>query len=271
MKWMNTIRGIKIRSIGIRGMLVHCTRITKRAFNYFFIFTLLVLGSCSSSKKVYKIGVDPTWFPLEIANKEPYILAFSHELLQKIGHLKSCEFQRIAFSWDDLLDAVGKEQCQAILSSLEPYVFNKEKDQFSENFLNTGPVLVMRDTAKKSEVDHLYEKEIAVFSQNDEQILMQKYPDALPRTYDSLPMALVDLSTGAIDGVLMDYLRALSYVTDIYAGQLKIASMPLNHSGIKLVTTQGQQKHLVRLFNEGLKELKQSGEYEALLKKWKLG
>lgn len=255
----------------MRGVVLNVARAKKRAFGYFFVALLMLLGSCSSSNKVYKIGVDPSWFPLDVAGKEPYVLAFSHELLQKIGRLKQCEFQRIAFSWDDMLQAVDKGQCQGILSSLQPYVFNLEKYQFSEVFLSTGPVLVMRDNATKSEVDQLYEKEIAVLSQNDEQLLIQKYPDVLLRTYDSLPMALVDLSTGAIDGVLIDYLKALSYVTDMYAGQLKIASAPLNHEGLKLVTMQGQSKRLVHLFNAGLKELQNTGEYAALLKKWKLG
>ena len=230
-----------------------------------------MIGGCSSSRPVYKIGIDPTWFPLDVINKEPYILAFSTELLQKIAQIKRVEFQRVTISWDNLLEGLKMKRYESILSSLEPHGFNLDKYQFSENFLNTGPVLVMRETATKSEVDTLYEKEIAAFSQNDEQLLMQKYPDAIIRMYDSLQKALVDLVIGNLDGVLIGYLQAFSYVNDIYRGQLKISSNPLNNEGLKLVTIAKEQQKLVQLFNEGLNELKKTGEYDALLKKWKLG
>lgn len=255
----------------MKPVILNLKKITQQAVSMCLILLCALLSGCASTHKVYKIGVDPTWFPLDAMNKEPYILAFSNELLQKIAHLKKCEFQRIAFSWDDLLNAVNKEQCQGILSSLEPYVFNMEQYQFSYNFLNTGPVLVMRENATSSDVDHLHDKEIAVLSAGDEQLLMQKYPDVILRNYDSLQIALVDLSIGNIDGVLIEYLQALSYVTEIYAGQLKIASAPLSKQGLKLVTSAAENKQLITLFNEGLKELQQTGEYELLLKKWKLG
>jgi polar amino acid transport system substrate-binding protein len=243
----------------------------KQALSMCCACVLVILGSCSSSPKVYTIGVDPSWFPLDAANKEPYILAFSHELLQKIAHLKKCEIQRVAFSWDNLLEAVNRRQCQGILSSLQPHLFNLEKYHFSENFLNTGPVLVMQEEISKYEIEDLSEKAIAVLSQEDEQILAQNYPEVLVRNYDSLQEAFADLSAGTLDGVLIDYLQAVSYVTELYVGKLKIVSPPLNNEGLKLVVRDGDNKSLMNLFNEGLKELKQSGEYAALLKKWKLG
>lgn len=255
----------------MKEMLVSLKPKIKQALSICLACALVILGSCSSPPKVYTIGVDPSWFPLDAANKEPYILAFSHELLQKIAHLKKCEIQRIAFSWDNLLEAVNRRQCQGILSSLQPHVFNLGKYHFSENFLNTGPVLVMREGISKYETEDLNEKEIAVLSQEDEQILAQKYPEVLLRNYDSLQAAFADLSVGTLDGVLIDYLQAFSYVTELYAGKLKIVSSPLSNKGLKLVVSDGENKRLVNLFNEGLKELKQSGEYTALLKKWKLG
>lgn len=246
-------------------------RSISRGVYYLLALAFIVLGACSSSPQTYKIGIDPTWFPLDVINKEPYILAFSTELLQKIAHLKHVEFERVTVSWDNLLEGLKKRQYEGILSSLEPYGFNLEKYQFSENFLNTGPVLVMRENATKSEVDTLYEKEIAAFSQNDEQLLMQKYPDAIVRMYDSLQKALVDLSIGNLDAVLIGYLQAFSYVNDIYHEKLKIVSSPLNNEGLKLVTLAKDQQKFIQLFNEGLNELKKNGEYDELLSKWKLG
>ncbi len=241
-----------------------------RVLGCFSCLLLVYLGSCSSSsQKVYTIGVDPSWFPLDFMNKEPYVLAFTVELLQKISQEKHCHLERLMVNWDDLLNSLQTRKCEAICCSLEPQVFNLEKYSFSHNFLDTGPVLVALSNA--SDMGMFYEKEIGVFSQGEEQLLMQKYPEASLRMYDSLPKAFLDLIAGNIDALALEYLQAVTYINDLYSGQCKIVSEPLNQAGLKFVCLAKEQTHLIKLFNEGIKELKKNGMYEELLKKWKLG
>ena len=240
-----------------------------RALRYLSCLLLIYLGSCSSSSKIYKIGVDPSWFPLDFMNKEPYVFAFTVELLEKIAYEKHCHFERLTVNWDDLLSSLQTHKCQGICSSLEPQVFNLEKYSFSHNFLDTGPVLVALTNA--SDMGMFYEKEIGVLSQAEEQLLMQKYPGAVLRLYDSLPKAFLDLVNGNIDAVAVEYLQAFTYINDLYSGQCKIVTPPLNQAGLKLVCLAKEQSDLIKLFNDGIKELKKNGTYEELLKKWKLG
>jgi polar amino acid transport system substrate-binding protein len=240
-----------------------------RGLRYLSCLLLIYLGSCSSSQKVYTIGVDPSWFPLDFMNKEPYVLAFTSELLQKIAQEKHCYLKRATVAWDELLNSLQTHQCQAVCASLEPQVFNLEKYSFSHNFLDTGPVLVA--LANASDMGMFYEKEIGVFSQAEEQLLMQRYPGAVLRMYDALSNAFLDLVAGNIDALAVEYLQAFTYINDLYSGQCKIVSSPLNQAGLKLVCLAKEQAQLIKLFNEGIKELKKNGVYEELLKKWKLG
>ena len=232
---------------------------------------LFCITSCSSVPSTgYIIALDPSWFPLDMPQKEPYILAFTKELLQKIGEKKGVTLNRITVSWDNLLEGLNKQDYQGVFSMMEPYLFNLEKYDFSDVYLQTGPVVVMREAATKSEAKKLYESEIAVFSTAQENILMQMYPDSLIRMYDSIPKALMDVATGVLDGAVVEYLEAVSYVTDIYSGQLKIVTKPLTDEGIKLLTLASQNKELVKIFNEGLHDLVRDGDYEDLAKKWHL-
>jgi polar amino acid transport system substrate-binding protein len=240
-----------------------------RNYWFFFVACFLFFG-CSTSKKTYKVAIDPSWFPLELYNKEPYVLAFSEELLHYMGEKHGVDVQVQPLAWDNLLEALAKKKVQGILSSMEPYVFNQEKYRFSENYLNTGPVLIVRIRDQASEHDLFQDKEIATFSDQDSQVIAEEYPQALARSYDSSMRALLDLVDGNIDAVFMNYLEAHGYVNDIYHGLLKIISAPLTQEGLKLITMQHENHKLISMFNETLNAMKKNGDYDKLLKKWKL-
>lgn len=232
---------------------------------------LFCVTSCSTVPSTgYTIAIDPSWFPLDLPQKEPYILAFTKELLQKISEKKGVPLNRVTVSWDNLLEGLNKKYYQGIFSMMEPYIFNLEKYDFSDVYLHTGPVLVMREAATKAQAKKLYESEVAVFSDRQEALLMKQFPEALFRMYASIPKALLDVASGVIEGAFIEHLEAVSYVSDIYKGQLKIVSQPLTQEGIKLVTLAHQNKELIKVFNEGLDDLIRNGEYEKLSKKWRL-
>lgn len=243
-----------------------------RSFFYFTFFLLVCsnFSSCGASKKTYKVAIDPSWFPLELYNKEPYVLAFAEELLNYVSEKHRVDIQTVALSWDNLLDALAKKQVQGIFTSMEPYIFNQEKYHFSNNFLHTGPVLVVRIRDQSSEHDLFQDKEIASFSDQDTQVLLEEYPQALVRSYDSSMRALLDLVDGNLDAVFMNYLEAHGFVNDIYHGLLKIVSSPFTSRGLKLVTLTYENQKLISIFNEGLNTMQKNGDYDKLLKKWKL-
>jgi len=243
-----------------------------RSLLYFICFLLgsAYFASCSSAKKTYKIAIDPSWFPLELYNKEPYVLAFSQELVHYIGQKHKVHIETVALSWDNLLEALAKKQVHGVFTSMEPYIFNQEKYQFSKNYLSTGPVLVVKIRDQASDHDLFQDKEIAALSDEDRQVLLDEYPHALVRSYDSSMKALLDLVDGNLDAVLMNYLEAHGFVNDIYHGLLKIISPPFTNRGLKLISLHGENHKLIALFNDGLQSMQKNGDYDKLLKKWRL-
>jgi polar amino acid transport system substrate-binding protein len=242
-----------------------------RLLFFFFILSILLTGCSSKNKQAYFIGVDPSWFPLNVYGKEPNLLAFTNEVLKRISEIEGIPLQKVTTSWDDLLDGLDKGKYHGVLSPMEPYVFNLTSYTFSDPFLLTGPVLVVREDATTSNIEKRHEKEIAIFSESEEELLMQKYPDSLPRLYNQVPPAFVDVIVGTLDGALVPSLEASSYVLDLYSTKLKILTKPMTGRGLKLITLKGEYPHLIKAFNKGMSHLKDSGEYEKLLRKWKVG
>ena len=235
------------------------------------IFVLLTLLSCS--KKIPpepRVGMDPSWSPLEYGVRNNNISAFSTEILTEIGKMKKIPFAKILVNWNDLIDGLQKGKYEAILSSKTPEIFNQSIFDFSDIYLPLGPVLVVPVSSKIDSLDHLNGKKIAIISGSNTALILEKSQGVLIVNYNSIPTALNDTLVGHVDGVLIDILSAAIFCQDLYDGELKIATRPLNEEGLRLITKHNRAPDLIKGFNEGLKRMKQNGSDAKLLDKWGL-
>lgn len=237
---------------------------------FWFAILCCIAFSCGggSQKTMYKVGVDPTWYPQLLDGKESNLTAFSTELLQEIGKKEDITFSKVTVSWDVLMEGLKKGEYTAILFSMPPYIFNQQTFDFSDLYLKTGPVLVVSTSFDFTSLDKLSGKEIAVMPDSTGTIILEKYPGILIRNYDSIAKALNDVNSGEIDGAIIDVLMATSFCQDLYQGKLRIVTEPLNDAGLRLITLHNRAPELIEAFNEGLDKLKSSKEYDKLMKKW---
>lgn len=235
------------------------------------LILLLTLFSCgSNSNGGRKVGVDASWYPLNLDGRTNNVTAFSTELLGQIGKIEKIPFVRVTVNWDTLLEGLKKNEYEAILTSMPPYIFNEKLFDFSDIYLPLGPVLVVPVQSKIDSLDDLDGKEVAVIAGSTSTVILEGAKGVLIRSYDSIPAALNDLAAGNIDGAMIDILSAVAYCNDLFQGQLRIATPPLNDEGLRLVTKHGIASDLIRGFNRGLQRLKKNGDYDAMLKKWGL-
>ncbi len=245
----------------------------KVMFNRFYLLILIIFPilftSCSSQKKTYTIGLDPSFFPLDLMGKQTNLLAFSNELLYEISKIEGVNLKRVNMSWDNLLSGLDKKKYDSILSSMHPYIYILNKYHFSNLLLHTGPVLVSKLGSSTHLFDGMKGKEVAVSSSEDEALLIKLYPQVIIHSYHSIPIALNALLNETIDAIMMNYILALNFSQDLYAKEIKILTPPLNDMGLRLITRNGDQE-LIKIFNRGLKKLHDQGIYIKLLKKWSL-
>ncbi len=242
-------------------------------FILFSIATLqLLLFGCSEtpSRPERTVGIDPQWHAMPIEGKDSNLTGFATDLLQEIGRIENINFVKVSVSWDQLIPGLIKKNYEAILFSMTPYVFNQNQFDFSDLFLNTGPVLVVPVKSRITSLSQLNGKEIAVLPDSSGTLILEKYQDVIIRNYDSIPQALNDILKGSIDGAIVDILTASSYCNDIYHGELKIATPTLDDAGLRMITLHQAAPDLIEGFNEGLEKLKKNGTYTKLQKKWSL-
>lgn len=243
----------------------------KPLFLLLLCFSLLATMGCGKKKTYdYYVGLDPAWYPLDLPGMEKNLLAFSTELLQEIGQTKRKQIGIIHMSGENLALGLHKKQYDGILSSLYPFLFYEKKYSFSDPYLKTGPVLVVPINSKIDSLPMLKTKEVGIIQGSPTANLLEKYEGLIIRYYDSIPELFNEMIVGVVDAAVVDTLTAHAYIRDLYYGQIKIVSSPLNDEGLRLVTLYDHSTTLLKLFNHGLKTLKATGRYDELLEKWNL-
>jgi ABC-type amino acid transport substrate-binding protein len=235
-----------------------------------FLWVLLSIfcGCGDSNRAAFRVGVDPTWAPLSFGELESYVNGYTEEVLFEIAQYNGGGFQKMNANWDTLLEGMHRGRYDAVLTSLPRYSFNQAAYDFSDNFLDLGPVLVVPAHSKVDDLSLLAKHLVGVIAEDPSILLLQKYPDAILRQFSSIPDLLNALAMGEVSAALLDRLSAVNYVQDLYQGQLKIGSSPLTDAGLHLVTLKGKHQVFLRRFNGALKKFRKKHQLETLQKKW---
>ncbi len=236
-----------------------------------FFFLVFLIGSCSAGKRpTFRIGVDPNWYPLNFEAFQPYVNGFTEDLLLEVSKYAGVDFIKMEANWDSLLDGLHEKEYDAVLTSLPAYQFNQMKYDFSKNFLDLGPVLVIPSNAQLNDLTKLSNEVVGIVMGDPALLVLQKYPEIIVRKYETVPELLKAVVTGSLEGALLDRLVASSFVRDMYAEQLKISTGPLTDVGLRVMGLKGQNEHVIDLFNRTLSQMKKQKKLEALQTKWQL-
>jgi ABC-type amino acid transport substrate-binding protein len=229
----------------------------------------LLSPGCGNNGKPISIGIDPNWYPLDFHGQTSSVNGFIEELLLEISRDSGLEIHRIGANWDSLNEGLRRKRYDAILSSMQPYNFNVAKYDFSKNILDTGPVLVVHASSKAKGLKDMGDKIVGVLPSNQTLLTLQKEVNVLMRTYDTASEALDALVNNELEGVILDRLTAVGFLSGLYTGKLKISGPPLNDAGLHLMTLKGQD-HTIELFNKSLQHLTKKKKVQKLKKKWQL-
>jgi polar amino acid transport system substrate-binding protein len=195
---------------------------------------------------------------------------FTEELLREIAHREGIEFEKVPANGDTLLSGLKEKKYDAVLTSLPPYTFNLAKYDFTQNFLAIGSVFIVPTGSPYKKITQIKNMPIGVLSNDSSVHILEQYPDVRILRYASVPDLLNAVIGGDVAGALLSRIPAVNYVSDLYAGKLKIISAPLNEEGVHLIAEKGAQEELIQTFNQSLKGLKKNKKYKNLLKKWSL-
>lgn len=238
---------------------------------YFYILLALFLASCSCSSDIIhgralRIGIDRLWYPIDFGEQNAYVNGFTEDLLNEMSKYSGLEFELVYSNWDALKQGLKQGKYDAILTSIPPHEYNKAKYDFSSNFLDVGPVLIVSVDSKKRDLARLKDAMVGILVNDPAARVLEKHPSIVIRQFQSIPLLLDSVTKGEIDGALLHQILAVQYVSDLYRGVLMISSEPLTDEGLHMMG----RPRAVRAFDKSLKSLTRKSTLKNLLKKWEL-
>lgn len=231
------------------------------------LLILLFITGCSSHKTPLRVGMDPNWTEIDARGRERYLGGFTEELLLQISGYDGAPIDLVIANPDSLYEGLARGQYDVVISALPRYRFHTDRYEMSENVLSLGPVLVV---AKAKRIKSLKQMRgsIAVIEGSRDGNLLSPYADLQMRTYPTANAIFEAIARDEVQGGLIPQLTAESYVHDLYADQLRIATAPLTDEGIHFTALKGYAP--MHRLESAVKSLRKKKKLQELRSKWNL-
>lgn len=225
-----------------------------------------------SGEQVLKVGTAAEYPPFE-KQEGGKIVGFDIDLINAIAEASGLAIDIKHYGWDATLDGVEKGRVDIGASAITITDDRKGKFEFSEPYFQVKQLILVKNDSNVSSFDDLAGKKIGVQSATTSDILVQnkfgKTYEGL-KGYEDIPGAVDDLMNGRLDAVIADDFVVKEFIKKIGNQGFKSVSDPSFEAQpdyFGFIVPKGN-KELVDKINAGLKQVKDSGKYDEIYKKY---
>ena len=238
----------------------------KRVFLAVFLIGLFaVLGLAQT----YDVASDTTWPPFEWADATGNLLGFDLDVMRCIAVLQGYEINIITYDWEIIFDDVGIGRADIGASGATITAERELKVDFSDPYWTSDQAVLIRTDSGLNIVTVLsggytvgaqVETTGAVFVQG----LIDEGVNVTLQEYTLYPLSVIDLINGNLDAVIQD--EPASEASATAQEELTIAGVIRTNENFGFFVAEGDPNGLLPLLNDGLKQLKELGAYDNLVR-----
>ena len=220
-------------------------------------------------KSKYVIASDSSFAPFVFQNSSNQYTGIDMDLIKAIAEDQGFEIEITNPGFDAAINAVQSGQADGMIAGMSVTDARKETFDFSDSYYTANTILGVKESSTISSYEDLNGKTVGVKNGTASQTFLtenqSKYGYKIKTFADGSSM-YDSLNTGSIDAV-MDDEPVLKY--SISQGQkLKtpIEGTPIGETAFAV--KKGSNPELIEMFNNGLANLKASGEFQKILDKY---
>ena len=220
-------------------------------------------------KSKYVIASDSSFAPFVFQNSSNQYTGIDMDLIKAIAEDQGFEIEITNPGFDAAINAVQSGQADGMIAGMSVTDARKETFDFSDSYYTANTILGVKESSTISSYEDLKGKTVGVKNGTASQTFLtenqSKYGYKIKTFADGSSM-YDSLNTGSIDAV-MDDEPVLKY--SISQGQkLKtpIEGTPIGETAFAV--KKGSNPELIEMFNNGLANLKASGEFQTILDKY---
>jgi polar amino acid transport system substrate-binding protein len=178
------------------------------------VMAALLTTGCQSTGKTLVVGTSADYEPFEYLDENGDFTGFDIELMEEVGERmgREIEWQDIAF--DGLIGSLQSGKIDAIIAAMSATPEREEQVDFTDPyFIGADAIIVAEEsgiTINKNEDMAGYKVGVQTGTIQEEWI--DENIDAEVSRYERAEQAIMDLQSGRIDVVAMDYYAAQSFM-----------------------------------------------------------
>ena len=226
-----------------------------------------VIGGCN--KKVESsyitMGTNAEFPPFEYREGKK-VTGFDTEIAEKVATKMGKTLKITDMSFDGLIPALQGGKVDMIVSGMSVTEERKKNVDFSNGYYTASQVIIVKsDNNVIKGPEQLEGKKIGVQLGTTGDTEASKIKNVTVNKYNAGFAAIMDLKSGKIDAVILDYEPANNFVKQ--NSDIKITANNLTKEEYAIAVAKGNSE-LLTAVNETLKEMKANGEYDKLVEKY---
>ncbi|OOF39606.1 arginine ABC transporter substrate-binding protein [Rodentibacter rarus] len=223
--------------------------------------------SVTTNAEELTFGTEPSYPPFEVTTEKGELIGFDIDIAQAICQeiQATCHFKTQPF--DALIPSLKAKRFDAAMSAIDITPAREKQILFSDPYYDSSASYV----ALKGKGNLATAKNIGVQNGSTfQQYTVAETPQYSPKSYVNLQDAILDLQNGRIDIVLSDTALLADMMKKEpnieFVGE-KITNEKYFGRGVGIALNKSNKALQVRL-NQGLKAIKENGEYQKIYDKW---
>lgn len=226
--------------------------------------------STGNDEKTYIVGIDTTYPPFEFEVDGEYT-GIDIDLITAIAENQGIDIKFDAMDFGGIIPAMQADQLDIAIAGMSITDERKKVVDFSDPYFDAGLTLVVAaETTDIESIEDLKGKTIAAkngttgakFAQEHE----AEYGYKLV-LFDDSPAMFQEVSNGNAVALIEDY-PVISYAISQNDLDLQIIGERLNGDQYGIAVLKGKNSDVLQKINDGLKDLRDSGEYDKILSKY---
>ncbi len=243
----------------------------RRVFLLAALMLVIGLGTAhADTKKVIKVASDCNWPPMEFLSDDKKPMGFTTDLLAAMGEELGVKFEQSNIAWDGIFSSVAAGKFDMVASSVTITDERKKIYLFSDPQYSVVQAVVMPKGKEIKSLADLKGKKVGGQIGTTGIFVIEKAKvGADVKEYEDVGLAMEELKNGRIDAVICDDNVATYYanVKKGFENTMHVAFKTQDTEELAFLFNK-KDTELCALVNEGLKKVKASGKYDALVKKW---
>ncbi|MCF0259172.1 MAG: transporter substrate-binding domain-containing protein [Erysipelotrichaceae bacterium] len=227
-------------------------------------------SSPSSSEKTYIVATDTSFPPFEFSSPENKLIGIDVDLLDAIAEDQKFAYELRSVGFDEAMKAVQNNEADGILAGMSITEGRKDKFDFSAPYYDSEIAVAVAKKSGIKTLNDLKGQKVAVKAGTEG----EEYAKSLAKDYDleivefkDSPSMYQDVVDGNTAACFEDY-PVMAF--NIQQGTKLVIPEGLTADGNSygFAVKKGENQELLNMFDQGLQNVKDSGLFDRIVKKY---